>query len=49
MRIRSRKNLKKKNTAVVFLFLLPIIGLAIFVAGGLNILNDMASFTYYIC
>ncbi len=46
MRIRSRKNLKKKNTAIVFFFLLPIIGVAIFVAGGLYILNDMASFTY---
>jgi hypothetical protein len=46
MRIRSRKNLPKKNTAVAFLFLLPIIGLATFIAGGLYILNDMASFTY---
>jgi hypothetical protein len=48
MRIRSRKNLKKKNTAIVFLFLLPIIGFLAFAAGALYILDDMSSFTFKI-
>jgi len=46
MRIRTRKNLKKKNLAIVFLFLLPIIGFAGYAALVLKIINDMASFTF---
>jgi hypothetical protein len=48
IRIRSRKNLKKKNTAIVLLFLMPIIGFAGYAAGLLIIINDMASYTYEI-
>jgi len=46
MRIRSRKNLEKKNTAIVLLFLLPVIGFATYAIGILAIIDDMASFTY---
>jgi len=48
MRIRTRKNLKKKNTAIVGLFLLPIIGFGAFAGVLLYILYDIASFTYNI-
>jgi hypothetical protein len=46
MRIRSRKNLSKKNTAIVLLFLLPIIGFLGFAGFFLYILYDVASYTY---
>ena len=46
MRIRSRKNLKKKNCVIVFLFLLPLIGFGGFAGFLLYILNDVASYTY---
>ena len=46
MRIRSRKNLKKKNSIIVFLFLLPLIGFGGFAGFLLYILNDVASYTY---
>ena len=44
MRIRSRKNLKKKNGAIVVLFLLPLIGLTSYASVLLYILEDMASY-----
>ena len=46
MRIRTREKLKKKNAAIVFLFLLPLIGFMSYVGGLLMIINDMASYTY---
>ena len=45
MRIRSRKNLKKKNSAIVFLFLLPLIGMGAYAGFLVYILDDIASFT----
>ncbi|MHA1147551.1 MAG: hypothetical protein ACTSR8_04850 [Promethearchaeota archaeon] len=48
MRIRRRKNLKKKNTALALLFLLPLIGFGTYAAGALYILNEMTSFTFKI-
>jgi len=48
MRIRTRKNLKKKNTAIVFLFLLPLIGFSTYAVGLLIIIADMASYNYRI-
>ncbi len=46
MRIRTRKNLKKKNTAIVCLFLIPLIGFLSYAGMLLYILNDVASFTF---
>ncbi len=46
MRVRTRKNLKKKNGAVTFLFLLPLIGVSLYAGGLLYIINDMASYTF---
>ncbi|TKJ24706.1 MAG: hypothetical protein CEE42_09845 [Promethearchaeota archaeon Loki_b31] len=45
MRIRTRKNLFKKNIAITFLFLIPVISFSIFLGFGLYILNDLASLT----
>ena len=45
MRIRSRKNLIKKNFAVAFLIALPAIGFFSFLGFGLSTLDDIASFT----
>ncbi len=47
MRIRKRKNLAKKNAAIVGLFLIPLIGFGIYVGALLYILNDVAAFTYH--
>ncbi|MGV9173914.1 MAG: hypothetical protein ACOC35_15300, partial [Promethearchaeia archaeon] len=46
MRIRTRKNLKRKNAAITLLFLLPLIGFGTYAAGALYILNDMTSYTF---
>ncbi|TFF96523.1 MAG: hypothetical protein EU544_00510 [Promethearchaeota archaeon] len=48
MRIRKRDNLKKKNCAIVLLFLLPLIGFGAYASFLLYILNDIASFTYHL-
>jgi len=48
MRIRSRKNLKRKNALIVFLFLLPIIILLSYASVILYILYDINSFVYRI-
>jgi len=48
MRIRSRKNLQKKNAAIVFLFLLPLIGFSTYAIGLIIIMNEMASYTFNI-
>lgn len=45
MRVRRRKNLKKKNAAITFLFLLPIIGLGSFAGVIVYMLYDMSSYT----
>ena len=45
MRIRTRKNLLKKNIAVTFLFLIPVISFFGFIGFGLSILDDLASLT----
>ena len=45
MRIRTRKNLKKKNAAITFLFLLPLISFGSYVGLCLYIMDDVASFT----
>ncbi len=48
MRVRNRKTLKRKNAAVVFLFLLPIIIFVSYASVLLYILNDINSFVYRI-
>ncbi|MHA1147421.1 MAG: hypothetical protein ACTSR8_04185 [Promethearchaeota archaeon] len=48
MRVRSRKNLKKKNLAITLLFLLPLIGFGGYASVLLYILDDIASFTFYL-
>lgn len=45
MRIRTRKNLKKKNAAIVLLFLIPMLGFGSYALILLGILNNMASFS----
>jgi len=45
MRIRTRKNLFKKNIAITFLFLIPLISFSIFLGFGLGILDNLASLT----
>jgi len=45
MRIRTRKNLLKKNIAITFLFLIPVISFFSFLGFGLAILDDLASLT----
>jgi len=45
MRIRTRKNLFKKNIAITFLFLIPVISFSIFLGFGLGILDNLASLT----
>jgi hypothetical protein len=45
MRVRSRKNRKKKNTAIILLFFLPIIGIGAYAGFLVSILDDIASFT----
>ena len=45
MRIRTRKNLKRKNTIITLLFLLPLIGFGAYAGFALYILDDVASFT----
>ncbi len=45
MRIRTRKNLLKKNVAVTLLFLIPAISFFSFIGFGLSILDDLASLT----
>lgn len=46
MRIRTRKTLKRKNCAIVFLFLLPLIGFVSYAGVLLSILYDVNDFTY---
>jgi hypothetical protein len=46
MRIRSRKNLRKKNVVIVFLFLIPMIGFLGYAGIFLYILNDINSYTF---
>ena len=46
MRIRTRKNLRKKNAVVSVLFMLPLIGFGGYLGACLYIINDVASFTY---
>ncbi|MGQ4873055.1 MAG: hypothetical protein ACP6IY_03170 [Promethearchaeia archaeon] len=48
MRIRKRKNLKKKNTVIVFLYLLPLISFLGYASFLLYILYDVSSFTFYL-
>ena len=48
MRIRTRKNLRKKNMAIVFLFLLPLLGFLSYAGVLLYILVDVNTFTYEI-
>ena len=45
MRIRKRQNLKKKNTIISLLFLLPLIGFGTYAGLSLYIIDDIASFT----
>ena len=45
MRIRTRKNLLKKNIVVTFLFLIPVISFFSFIGFGLSVLDDLASLT----
>ncbi len=45
MRIRTRKNLFKKNIAITFLFLIPVISFSSFIGFGLGILDNLASLT----
>jgi len=45
MRIRTRKNLLKKNIAITCLFLIPVISFSSFIGFGLAILDDLASLT----
>jgi len=45
MRIRTRKNLFKKNIAITFLFLIPVISFSSFLGFGFYILDDLASLT----
>ena len=45
MRIRTRKNLLKKNIVVSFLLLIPAISFMSFIGFGLSVLDDLASLT----
>ena len=45
MRIRTRKNLKKKNAAIVLLFLIPMIGFGTYAMILLAILESMAAYS----
>jgi len=45
MRIRTRKNLLKKNIAISLLFLIPVISFMSFIGFGLSVLDDLASLT----
>jgi len=45
MRIRTRKNLFKKNIAITCLFLIPVISFSSFIGFGLGILDNLASLT----
>ena len=45
MRIRTRKNLKKKNAIISVLFLLPLISFGICAGLCFYIIDDLASFT----
>jgi len=46
MRIRTRKNLRKKNSVIAVVFMLPLIGFGGYLGACLYIINDVASFTY---
>jgi len=46
MRIRKRKNLKRKNCAIVFLFLCPLLGTLTYASVVIYILYDINSFTF---
>ncbi|TFF88303.1 MAG: hypothetical protein EU548_09030, partial [Promethearchaeota archaeon] len=45
MRIRTRKNLPKKNIAITIVFLLPVIGFGSYVGFALYIIDDISSYT----
>jgi hypothetical protein len=45
MRIRSRKNLPKKNILITVLFLTPLIGFGSYAGFALYIIDDISSFT----
>ncbi len=45
MRIRTRKNLKKKNATIIFLFLLPLISFGGYAGLCFYIIDDVASYT----
>lgn len=46
MRIRTRKNIRKKNGAMVFFFLLPLIGTLMYASVVVYILYDVSSYTF---
>jgi len=46
MRIRTRKNLRKKNSVISVVFMLPLIGFGGYLGACLYIIEDIASFTY---
>lgn len=48
MRVRKRKNLPKKNSVLVFLFLLPLIGVGAYASVLVIILEDIGSYNYQI-
>ncbi|TFG11549.1 MAG: hypothetical protein EU531_11455 [Promethearchaeota archaeon] len=45
MRIRTRKNLAKKNILITLLYLIPLIGFGSYAGFALYIIDDIASFT----
>jgi hypothetical protein len=45
MRIRTRKNLPKKNILITILYLIPLIGFGTYAGFALYIIDDIASFT----
>ena len=45
MRIRTRKNLPKKNILITILYLIPLIGFGSYAGFALYIIDDIASFT----
>jgi len=46
MRIRTRKNLRKKNAVISVFFMLPLIGFGGYLGACLYIIEDVASFTF---
>lgn len=48
MRVRTRKNLSKKNAAITFLFLLPLVGFGAYASVLLYMLEDIGSYNQLI-